>query len=481
MPFSQLGLSASLINVLNKVGFKEPTDIQKQAIPILLGERDLLGCAQTGTGKTAAFLLPLIEILQKKRGRARMSRALILEPTRELAAQVGDAFTSLVGESKLSYGLIVGGEGTGDQEKKLNRGVDVIIATPGRLIDLMSRGKLLLSDMQFLVIDEADRMLDMGFIPDIEKILSKLPSQRITALFSATMPPSIEKISQDFLKDPVKIHVSTRSSAAGTVTQWRVHLNVNKKTSSTHVSAEKRKVLREILKDQNIDQAVIFCNRKKEVDYLSSSLNNHKFNASPLHGDMPQSKRTQTLDQFRKGDIKILIASDVAARGLDIDDITHVINFDVPGNAEDYVHRIGRTGRASRKGVSYLLTTPQDQDYLENIETLIQKKIPLFEVVYSEKMQGIKKEGKKETKTEKKEIKKEENSSLSSPQKKNKSVFQKPKDQKKKENVCEVDQKVIGFGDVTPFFMQQGLPRSFIERLKQESLKEPRYGSVEEA
>lgn len=475
MPFAQLGLSTSLISVLDKIGFKSPTEIQKQTIPILLKKQDVLGCAQTGTGKTGAFLLPLIEVLSQKRGRARMSRALILEPTRELAAQVLEAFSNFSDDTKLTSGLIVGGEGANEQEKKLDKGVDVLIATPGRLIDFIEKGRLLLSDIQFLVIDEADRMLDMGFIPDIEKIVSKLPSKRVTALFSATMPPLIKKISSDFLKDPLEIKVNAPSSTATTVTQWRVELDFEKKSSLAAQSAKKRKVLRDLLRAQEIERAVIFCNRKKDVDYLSKSLKKYGFNADALHGDMPQNKRTETLDRFRKGEIKILIASDVAARGLDIEDISHVISFDVPFNPEDYVHRIGRTGRASREGESYLFTAHSDKDLVKEIEALIQKNISFYKFKDVKEEAPTKQESKKPSSSQKE--KKEPFSVLKG---KKEDVLPLPSEKAEEKNHSQNrNEKILGFGDEIPMFMQDGLPASILTRIQQSPRKAQRYGEVE--
>ncbi|MBS0185286.1 MAG: DEAD/DEAH box helicase [Proteobacteria bacterium] len=475
MPFAELGLSAPLISVLDKVGFKTPTDIQKRTIPVLLEKQDVMGCAQTGTGKTGAFLLPLIELLSRKRGRARMSRALILEPTRELAAQVLESFSTLSGSFKLSAGLIVGGEGASEQEKKLDQGVDVIIATPGRLLDFIGKGRLLLSDIQFLVIDEADRMLDMGFIPDIEKIVSKLPSKHVTALFSATMPPLIEKIASEFLHNPIEIRVNAPSSTAHTVTQWCVHLDLNKKkTPTATINAEKRKILRHLLSSQNIERAVIFCNRKKDVDYLSKSLKRYDFDVAALHGDMPQNKRTETLDLFRKGDVKILIASDVAARGLDIEDITHVVSFDVPFNSEDYVHRIGRTGRASRKGTSYLFVTQDDQELLKSIEALTNQKISPFKI---DKVIEKEDPHKAQNSLSKKHPRKED---LGSSQHKKEIKMHENTSERSLKNSSEIkNEKIIGFGDEIPVFMKNGLPASILARLQQNDRKSQRYGEVE--
>lgn len=476
MPFSQLGLSAPLINVLTKIGFKTPTDIQKQSIPLLLERRDVLGYAQTGTGKTAAFLLPLIEILGQKRSRARMPRALILEPTRELAAQVFEAFTTFSEASKLSSGLVVGGEGSADQEKKLDRGVDILIATPGRLIDFIGKGRLLLSDIQFFVIDEADRMLDMGFIPDIEKIVSKIPAKRVTALFSATMPPLIQKIASEFLHNPTELRSNAPSSTAKTVTQWRISIDFDKKMSLASRSAEKRKILRSLLSTQDIEQAVIFCNRKKDVDVLSKSLKTHDWNVAALHGDMPQHKRTETLDQFRRGDIKILIASDVAARGLDIENITHVVSYDVPFNAEDYVHRIGRTGRASREGLSYLFAGEEDKEFLKNIENLIQQEIPLYSLKDIEK---VSQKESKESPVKEKKILKDKAKKTEEISKKKEEVLLVPKVENKSSAPEKSSSHVLGFGDEMPLFMRKEFSPSVLMRLQENSKKTRRYGEVE--
>jgi superfamily II DNA/RNA helicase len=367
MSFAQLGLSEPVLKAVTEAGYVEPTPIQAQAIPVVLTGRDVLGCAQTGTGKTAGFTLPMIDILSAGRAKARMPRSLILEPTRELAAQVAEAFTTYGKHTKLTKALIIGGESMSDQEKALDRGVDVLIATPGRLLDLFERGKILLRDIKVLVIDEADRMLDMGFIPDIERIVTLLPPLRQTLFFSATMPPEIRRLAEKFLSSPKEITVSRPATTATNIEDFIVPVPGE---------TAKRDVLRNLLRSEPVKTALIFCNRKRDVDILFKSLTRHGFQAGALHGDMTQDKRTSTLDKFRLGEIPILVASDVAARGLDIDDITHVFNFDVPYNAEDYVHRIGRTGRAGRSGRAFTLATPDDGRNIGAIERLIRRGIP---------------------------------------------------------------------------------------------------------
>ena len=366
MSFAQLGLSEPVLKAVSEAGYVDPTPIQAQAIPVVLTGRDVLGCAMTGTGKTAGFTLPMIDILSAGRAKARMPRSLILEPTRELAAQVAEAFETYGKHTKLTKALIIGGESMSDQEKALDRGVDVLIATPGRLLDLFERGKILLRDIKVLVIDEADRMLDMGFIPDIERIVTLLPPLRQTLFFSATMPPEIRRLAEKFLSSPKEITVSRPATTATNIEDFIVQVPGE---------AAKRDVLRGLLRSETIKTALIFCNRKRDVDILHKSLTRHGFQAGALHGDMTQDKRTSTLDRFRLGEIPILVASDVAARGLDIDDITHVFNFDVPYNAEDYVHRIGRTGRAGRSGRAFTLATPDDGRNLGAIERLIRRPI----------------------------------------------------------------------------------------------------------
>jgi len=366
MSFADLGLSTEVLQAVRDAGYETPTPIQAQAIPVILMGRDVLGCAQTGTGKTAGFTLPMIDILAAGRARARMPRSLILEPTRELAAQVAQAFEVYGKQNKLSMALLIGGESFADQEKKLDRGVDVLIATPGRLIDLFERGKVLLSDTKILVIDEADRMLDMGFIPDVERIVSLLPKIRQTLFFSATMPPEIRRLADAFLMNPKEITVAPPASPAETVAQALLVCE----------TMDKRETLRRLLHREEVKNALIFCNRKRDVDILQRSLAKHGFDVAALHGDMPQAKRTETLERFRTGEVRLLVASDVAARGLDIQGLSHVFNFDVPYHAEDYVHRIGRTGRAGRPGRAFTIATPEEGKAVVAIEVLIRKAIP---------------------------------------------------------------------------------------------------------
>ena len=376
MTFEELGLSRDLLDAIVNAGYTEPTPIQEQAIPHLLMGRDLLGIAQTGTGKTAGFTLPMIEILNAGRARARMPRSLILEPTRELAAQVAENFNVYGKNHKLSMALLIGGVSFIEQNEKLNRGVDVLIATPGRLIDQFERGRILLADIKILVVDEADRMLDMGFIPDVEKIMKLLPPLRQTAMFSATMPKEIKRLTESYMMDPKKIEVAPGASAAETVTQKLVMVNGVK---------EKQSTLEYLIKHNTVKNAIVFCNRKRDVKSVDQILRRKGVNARALHGDLPQSVRTSTLNEFREGKINILVASDVAARGLDIDDMSHVFNFDVPTHADDYIHRIGRTGRAGRTGYAYTIATADDSKYIKQIEKLIGNKIENFEDKYISK------------------------------------------------------------------------------------------------
>src|SRR5690242_262664 len=370
MSFADLGLSSEVLQAVADAGYTTPTPIQQQAIPVVLMGRDVLGCAQTGTGKTAGFTLPMIDILSAGRAKARMPRSLIIEPTRELATQVANSFELYGKYQKLSMALLIGGESFADQERKLDRGVDVLIATPGRLIDLFERGKILLSDVKVLVIDEADRMLDMGFIPDVERIVSLLPKLRQTLFFSATMPPEIRRLADKFLQNPKEITVSPPASAGTNIVQGLAVVP----------EEDKREALRRLIKQQDIKNAIVFCNRKRDVATLHTSLKKHGFNAGALHGDMSQPARMETLDRFKQGEIQILVASDVAARGLDIVDMSHVFNFDVPFSPEDYVHRIGRTGRAGRTGHSFTLASPSDGGLIEAIEKLIGTTIPRIDV-----------------------------------------------------------------------------------------------------
>jgi len=361
MTFSDLGLGPDVLRAVADAGYVEPTPIQRQAIPVILMGRDVLGCAQTGTGKTASFVLPMLEILAAGRAKARMPRSLIIEPTRELAAQVSENFATYGKYHRLSTALLIGGTSFTDQERSLGRGVDALIATPGRLIDLFERGKILLSDVKILVIDEADRMLDMGFIPDVEKIVGLLPRIRQTLFFSATMPPEIRRLADKFLMNPKEISVSPPASPAALIEHVVVVVQPD----------HKREALRKLIESESVKSALIFCNRKKDIGALVRDLTRHNLPAAELHGDMPQSKRTETLDAFKRGEIRLLVCSDVAARGLDISDLSHVFNFDVPHNPEDYIHRIGRTGRAGRSGRAFTIAAPEDGKYVTAIGSLI--------------------------------------------------------------------------------------------------------------
>jgi superfamily II DNA/RNA helicase len=362
--FAELGLSAKVQAAIEAAGYTTPTPIQVQAIPVAVTGRDVLGIAQTGTGKTAGFVLPMLARLESGRARARMPRSLILAPTRELAAQVAQSFEKYGINHRLNVALLIGGVSFDDQLRKLDRGADVLIATPGRLLDHFGRGKILLTGVEILVIDEADRMLDMGFIPDIERICKLLPPRRQTLFFSATMPPEITRLVNSFLKDPVRIEVARPATTATLITQ------LFRYCPSTE-DFEKREILRDLIRSENVKNAIIFCNRKRDVAILLKSLQKHGFNAGALHGDMDQSSRTATLDAFREGRISLLAASDVAARGLDIPDVSHIFNFDVPWQSDDYVHRIGRTGRAGKEGRSLTLVTPEDGKQLKDIEKML--------------------------------------------------------------------------------------------------------------
>ncbi|MDP1701636.1 MAG: DEAD/DEAH box helicase [Aestuariivirga sp.] len=373
MNFSELGLSPKVLEAITAAGFTTPTTIQAEAIPHALQRKDVLGLAQTGSGKTAAFVLPMLTLLEKGRARARMPRTLILEPTRELAAQVHEAFETLGKQHKLTVALLIGGVAFEPQAAKINRGADVVIATPGRLLDHMERGGLLLNGIEMLVIDEADRMLDMGFIPDIEKICKLLPFTRQTMFFSATMPPEIHRLTTQFLHNPVCIEASAPSSTAASIEQYLVKV--------PHDAAPKRDALRMLLRTQTkVKNGIVFANRKTTVALLEKSLRKHGFSAGALHGDMDQSARLKMLAAFRNNEVTYLIASDVAARGLDIPEVSHVFNFDVPIHAEDYVHRVGRTGRAGREGHAFTMVTREEAKYLRAIETLINKEIPYFDI-----------------------------------------------------------------------------------------------------
>jgi len=367
MKFADIGLSDELLRAIDESGYDEATPIQAGVIPSVLMMRDIIGIAQTGTGKTASFVLPMIDILAHGRARARMPRSLILAPTRELAAQVAENFEKYGKYHKLSMALLIGGVQMGDQVKALEKGVDVLIATPGRLMDLFERGKILLTGCNLLVIDEADRMLDMGFIPDIENICTKLPANRQTLLFSATMPAPIKRLADKFLSNPKTVEVARPASRNENIEQFLV------KTSERG----KRDTLRGLIEAEDVNTAIIFCNRKTTVRELAKSLQRSGFNAGEIHGDMDQSSRIAELDRFKAGTINILVASDVAARGLDVKGVSHVFNFDAPWHPDDYVHRIGRTGRAGAKGRAFTLVSPSDDEAIDGIQKLTGYKIPV--------------------------------------------------------------------------------------------------------
>ncbi|MDB2578711.1 DEAD/DEAH box helicase [Tateyamaria sp.] len=376
--FSDLNLNTKVLKAIDEAGYETPTPIQAGAIPPALEGRDVLGIAQTGTGKTASFTLPLITMLARGRARARMPRSLVLCPTRELAAQVAENFDTYAKHVKLSKALLIGGVSFKEQDILIDKGVDVLIATPGRLLDHFERGKLILNDVKVMVVDEADRMLDMGFIPDIERIFGLTPFTRQTLFFSATMAPEIERITNTFLSNPERIEVARQATASETIEQCVVMFKGSRKDRE---ASEKRKALRMLIdgEGETCSNAIIFCNRKTDVDIVAKSLTKYGYDAAPIHGDLDQSHRTRTLDGFRAGSLRFLVASDVAARGLDVPAVSHVFNFDVPGHAEDYVHRIGRTGRAGRNGKAIMICVPRDERNFDDIEKLIQKEIPRIE------------------------------------------------------------------------------------------------------
>ena len=378
LKFFDLNLNPKVLKAIEEAGYETPTPIQAGAIPPALEGRDVLGIAQTGTGKTASFTLPLITQLARGRARARMPRSLVLCPTRELAAQVAENFDTYAKYVKLSKALLIGGVSFKEQDTLIDKGVDVLIATPGRLLDHFERGKLILNDVKVMVVDEADRMLDMGFIPDIERIFGLTPFTRQTLFFSATMAPEIERITNTFLSNPERIEVARQATASETIEQGVVMFKASRRDRE---GTEKRKVLRMMIdgEGEKCTNAIIFCNRKTDVDTVAKSLKKYGYDAAPIHGDLDQSQRTRTLDGFRAGDLRFLVASDVAARGLDVPSVSHVFNFDVPSHAEDYVHRIGRTGRAGRDGKAMMISTPRDDKNFEAIEKLIQREIPRLE------------------------------------------------------------------------------------------------------
>ena len=437
MKFDELGLSPETLKAVKECGYESPTPIQAKAIPLIQMTRDVVGLAQTGTGKTASFTLPMIDALAGGRAKMRMPRSLILEPTRELAAQVADNFDTYGKYQKLSKVLLVGGESMQEQVKLLEQGVDVLIATPGRLLDLFERGSILLTDIRILVIDEADRMLDMGFIPDIDKIVSFIPPTRQTLLFSATMPPEIKKLTEKYLSNPREVSVAPAASPAETVEQFLVKVHPKEKNDTLH----------QLLKQEEVKNAFIFLNRKRDVDMLAKWLKGKGYEAAPLHGDMAQSKRSETLAEFKEDKIKLLVCSDVAARGIDVNNVSHVFNFDVPMTADDYVHRIGRTGRAGNKGRAWMLASDRDDKFMDAIEKLIKKKFEPTSVksTKSGKPQAKKPQDNPQSKHLNKP--KDDNYPKNKPHKSN----QKQHQNKDYDNA---EDDVVGFGDEVPAFLK---------------------------
>jgi superfamily II DNA/RNA helicase len=439
MEFKDYALREEILRAVSDCGYEKPTPVQAEAIPHILEGEDLIGLAQTGTGKTAGFILPMLEILSKGRAKARMPRSLVLVPTRELAAQVAENFDNYGANLRLTKALLTGGVSINEQMKLLDRGVDVLIATPGRLLDLFGRGNILLNGIEILVIDEADRMLDMGFIPDIDRIIALISGKRQTSLFSATMPLEIQKLAGKYMHSPVQVSVSRRSSVAETVEQYMVRTEGKKK----------RNALMGILAREDVSNAFIFLNRKRDVENLGKWLSSKRFPASPLHGDMLQSERNKTLAEFKEGKIKYLVCSDVAGRGLDVEAVSHVINYDVPYNAEDYVHRIGRTGRAGMVGQAWTIVTPEEKKLVDAIIRLTGKELeiqPDKEVSYSD----FSKKPERSQKAEK--------AKKSTSRNKVKSAEKSGRD-KKKHAPKEGREDITGFGDHLPAFFESGKRR----------------------
>ena len=447
--FTDLNLSPKILKAIEDVGYDNPTPIQAGAIPAALEGKDVLGIAQTGTGKTASFTLPMINALARGRARARMPRSLVLCPTRELAAQVAENFDAYSKYVKLTKALLIGGVSFKEQDALIDKGVDVLIATPGRLLDHFERGKLLLTGVQIMVVDEADRMLDMGFIPDIERIFSLTPFTRQTLFFSATMAPEIERITNTFLSNPTKVEVARQATASETIEQGVVMFRASRRDRSAN---EKRALLRALIDAEGdaCTNAIVFCNRKTEVDIVAKSLAKHGYNAAPIHGDLDQSQRMKTLDSFRDRSLRFLVASDVAARGLDIPDVSHVFNYDVPSHSEDYVHRIGRTGRAGKSGKAIMICASHDEKYLDGIEKLIEKSVPKIDSPLGEAKPKV--EEAKEAKPEKPEAAQDD---------KPKAPRSRSRSRGGRGGGSGRDSDVIGLGDHLPTFIAQ----SFEERL----------------
>jgi ATP-dependent RNA helicase RhlE len=440
--FAELQLNPKILSALNEAGYTEPTPIQAGAIPAAIEGKDVLGIAQTGTGKTASFTLPMIHMLARGRARARMPRSLVLCPTRELAAQVAENFDVYSKNLKLTKALLIGGVSFKEQDALIDKGVDVLIATPGRLLDHFERGKLLLTGVQIMVVDEADRMLDMGFIPDIERIFGLTPFTRQTLFFSATMAPEIERITNTFLSAPTRVEVARQATASETIEQGVVMFKASRKDRE---GSEKRRVLRALIdgEGEKCTNAIIFCNRKVDVDICAKSLNKYGYQAAPIHGDLDQSQRMKTLDDFREGNLRFLVASDVAARGLDVPSVSHVFNYDVPSHAEDYVHRIGRTGRAGREGKAMMICVPRDEKNFDAIEALIQKEIPRIENPAPAPEKTERPARKPREDTRKQDTPKEERANQDRPQRKNNNRRRDGRN----------DDRVVGMGDHMPSFI----------------------------
>ena len=456
--FSDLNLDPKVLKAVAEAGYETPTPIQAGAIPAALEGRDVLGIAQTGTGKTASFTLPMITLLGRGRARARMPRSLVLCPTRELAAQVAENFDVYAKNTKLTKALLIGGVSFKEQDALIDRGVDVLIATPGRLLDHFERGKLLLTGVQIMCVDEADRMLDMGFIPDIERIFNLTPFTRQTLFFSATMAPEIERITNTFMSNPAKVEVARAATTSENITQGVVMFKASRRDRE---GSEKRKVLRALIDKEgdSLKNAIIFCNRKSDVDIAAKSLKKYGYDAAAIHGDLDQAQRMETLDKFRNGELRFLCASDVAARGLDIPEVSHVFNFDVPSHAEDYVHRIGRTGRAGRKGTAIMICSPRDEKYFEAVEKLTEIEIPRIE----NPVKAAPKPARKDTKVKEDAPKVDAPKADAPPQQQQDAAPQKQHQQRKKSGGRKQrEPEVIGMGDDAPAFIRL----SFEERRK---------------
>lgn len=472
--FTDLGLNPKVLKAVNDVGYKTPTPIQAAAIPHALAGRDVLGIAQTGTGKTASFTLPMIHKLARGRARARMPRSLVLCPTRELAAQVAENFELYAKYCKLDMALLIGGVSFKDQDKLIDRGVDVLIATPGRLLDHFERGKLLLTGIEIMVVDEADRMLDMGFIPDIERIFKLTPFTRQTLFFSATMAPEITRITQEFLSNPERVEVARQATASETIEQKVVCF----KAPNRKVEAKtKRDMLRKIISDEGdkLTNAIIFCNRKVDVDIVLKSMKKHGHSVGAIHGDLDQRYRMEVLAGFKNNDITLLVASDVAARGLDIPNVSHVFNYDVPIHAEDYVHRIGRTGRAGRNGWAFTLCLPHEEKHLLKVEELLKYAVPRHELEVPEshgrsKPRPEKKDKVKADKAEavaKSEPKQHKQKDEKPKTDQDTQQSQKPRNQRQPKGNGRKqghDNRVVGLGDHVPAFILREIRTGFMQK-----------------